>query len=171
MIRSGKNLLALCISSVLMMGHADALQIVHDSCNAVPSAQYLAQLFTVDMEDLSSKPTGLNFVTFPVTTTTMSPGTLPAGTRIKQPDWLVQPVFLIGSDPQSRTWLTQHLPALQAANALGIVVSINSYADFRAMQNAAPDVSLAPASADGLACGLGIAVYPVLVHTDGEVTQ
>ncbi len=162
---------AATLLALLVASSAFAMEIIHDSGDAVPSAQYLAQLFTVDMDDPASKPVGLNVVSFPVRTASMTPSVLKTPHTINKPEWLVHPVFLIGADRQSRTWLAANLTRLQQLDALGIVVDADDYAAFRALQQVAVGLPLAPASADGLAPSLGLTVYPVLLHIDGEITQ
>lgn len=148
-----------------------AADVIHDTGEAVPSAQYLAQLFAIDSDNPTQHPPGLQFVNFPIRSDGMTPGILLARSSIKRPAWLAQPVFLIGTDPQSRTWLTQNLARLKTMDALGIVVDVDNYKAFRELQMQAPGVSLAPASANGFAQSLGVSTYPVLIQTDGGIEQ
>jgi integrating conjugative element protein (TIGR03765 family) len=101
----------------------------------------------------------------------MTPGVLTGNFSIERPVWLVHPVFLIGSDITSRTWLEQNAAMLRQAHATGIVLDVASYDEFRRMQMIADGVPLAPASADGFARTLGVTVYPVLIRLDGSVVQ
>ena len=151
--------------------YASALEVIHDSNDAVPSAQYLSQLFIIDVDNPNSQAAGLPLVSFPIRTSNMAPGILAKTQSINQPAWLVHSVFLIGTDSQSRTWLTTNLQQLQQRNAMGIVVNVDSYAAFREMQQLAVGLALAPASVDGLAQSLGLSVYPVLLQLNGEITQ
>lgn len=159
------------VIAFLAASRAFAIDIIHDSGEALPSAQYLAHLFTVDTDNPASSPTGLQIVSFPVRTVSMKPGVLDAPRTVHKPEWLVNPVFLIGSDPTSRAWLSANLTHLQQIHALGIVVDADDYMVFRALQQIAVGLALAPASVDDVTQSLGVNVYPVLLQLNGEIVQ
>ncbi|HEX7635857.1 MAG TPA: integrating conjugative element protein [Noviherbaspirillum sp.] len=153
-------------------GSAQAAKVIHDSGLTVPSAQYLAQLFSLNQDDATEQPVGTKIVTFPITTASMAPGALAAPATLKQPVWLAQPVFFIGADDRSKAWLQSKRDELRRINAIGIVVQAASYEDFRKLQLLANGIPLAPASADGgLAQSLGVSAYPFLIRTDGSIAQ
>lgn len=143
--------------------------VIQDTGNTVPSVQYLSHvLHGADREDESP------LVAFPVSTADMAPGELhQQGMRLPHAQWMTQPVFLLGSDPFSRAWLERNNAALATLQAAGIVVSVPDAQTFKALQRVS-NVPLAPASAPALVQALrqlGVAVYPVIVLTDGTVTQ
>ena len=173
--RTGAFVIATAVAVLALMAQATpakAAEVIHDSGLTVPSAQYLAQLFTLNQENPAEQPVGTKIVAFPVTTASMTPGALAGSITIKQPVWLAQPVFFIGTDDRSKAWLQEKRDALRSANAIGIVVEAASYAAFRELQLLANGIPLAPASADGgLAQSLGVSAYPFLIRTDGSITQ
>lgn len=169
-----KSLFSLSIALLIALlgaSPAFAIDIIHDSGEAVPSAQYLAHLFTIDADNPASGPVGLQVVSFPVRTGSMKPGVLDTPRTVRKPEWLVHPVFLIGSDQTSRTWLAANLARLQQLHALGIVVDVDDYVAFHALQQSAVGLALAPASMDGLTQSLEVSVYPVLLQLNGEIVQ
>ncbi len=153
------------------MRNAMAMDVLHDTGEAVPAGQYWAQFFVTEEDNPSDEPPGKQLVAFPVRTNSMQVGVLASPTSIKQPAWLSHPVFLIGTDQQSRAWLDANLASLRQHQATGIVVNIDSYEVFREMQILAKGLLLAPASADGLALSLGVSVYPILILADGSIVQ
>jgi integrating conjugative element protein (TIGR03765 family) len=145
--------------------------VIHDNGEAVPASQYLSHLFTTDMDNPASQPSGAQMIAFPVHSANMQPGLYAGSSSIKQAAWLAQPLFLLGNDVQSRAWLAANLPRLRELDAAGIVVNVETYADFRTLQVLADGLPLAPASADGLALSLPVKVYPILIGRNGEISQ
>jgi len=172
--RTGAWVIAIAVAVLALMAQptpAKAVEVIHDSGLTVPSAQYLAQLFTLH-QDANEQPVGTKIVAFPITTASMVPGALEEPISIKQPVWLTQPVFFIGADERSKVWLQGKRDALRSAKAIGIVVQAASYEEFRQLQLLADGIPLAPASADGgLAQSLGVSVYPFLIQSDGSIVQ
>jgi integrating conjugative element protein (TIGR03765 family) len=143
--------------------------IIHDTGNTVPSVQYLSHvLHGTDRDDESP------LVSFPVSTKNMTPGDLrQQGKRLPNAQWMTQPVFILGSDPLSRSWLVHNNVALSRLQAAGIVVSVPDAQTFKELQRIST-VPLAPAPAPALVLALrqiGVKVYPIVVLTDGVVTQ
>jgi len=172
---TGTFVIATAIAVLAWMAQATpakAVEVIHDSGLTVPSAQYLAQLFTLNQDNANEQPVGTKIVAFPITTASMTPGALEEPISIKQPVWLTQPVFFIGADERSKVWLQGKRDALRSAKAIGIVVQAASYEEFRQLQLLADGIPLAPASADGgLAQSLGVSVYPFLIQSDGSIVQ
>lgn len=100
----------------------------------------------------------------PVTSKHLSPGKVTPRT-LDAPG--LTPLFLIGDDPQSKTWLQQNLPELQALNAIGLVVQAATPQAIKTLRELAPGLTLSPASADDLAQRLGLHHYPVLITSTG----
>ncbi len=100
----------------------------------------------------------------PVRSALLTPGTVER--RVIQAPGL-NPLFLVGDDERSRTWLRRHAEKLRALNAIGLVVNVNSQAALEALRRLGPGLVLSPMAADDLARRLGIRHYPVLVTATG----
>ena len=100
----------------------------------------------------------------PVRSTHLSPGDVPRRV-IRAPG--LTPLFLIGDDERSRTWLRQRQAALRELHAVGLVVNVESITALTALRRLAPGLTLSPASGDDLAQRLGLRHYPVLITATG----
>ena len=83
---------------------------------------------------------------------------------------LPQPIFLVGSDDLSRTWLRDNREKLLALHAVGYVVEVSNVRDFKEVKAIAEPLPILPASADDFAAPLGLDAYPVLI-TQHEISQ
>ncbi|MEQ1968545.1 integrating conjugative element protein [Xenorhabdus nematophila] len=79
-------------------------------------------------------------------------------------------LFLIGDDPASRRWLSQHAARLKQLHAVGLVVNVSEMAGLQSLRALAPDILLSPASGSELARRLQLHYYPVLI-TENALTQ
>lgn len=79
----------------------------------------------------------------------------------------IRPLFLVGNDELSRSWLHQRAESLRAFDAVGLVVNVESAQELAHLRSLAPDLMLSPASGDDLAQRLGIHHYPVLITATG----
>lgn len=100
----------------------------------------------------------------PVRSTLLTPGTMEP--RVIEAPGL-QPLFFIGDDERSRTWLQQHAKRLRELDAVGLVVNVESQSALDALRLLGPELVLSPVSADDLARRLGIRHYPVLITATG----
>ncbi len=100
----------------------------------------------------------------PVRSTLLTPGAVER--RVIEAPGL-NPLFLVGDDERSRTWLRQHTERLRRLNAVGLVVNVESQTALDAMRRLGPGLVLSPVAADDLARRLGIRHYPVLVTATG----
>ena len=75
----------------------------------------------------------------------------------------LQPLFLVGDDELSRTWLSQRREQLQQLQAVGIVINVASAERFAEVQRWAGTLQIVPAPADDLVQRLGIRHYPLLI--------
>lgn len=100
----------------------------------------------------------------PVRSMRLSPGDVPRRT-IEAPG--LPPVFLVGDDEHSRTWLLQRASRLQALGAMGLMVNVESAQALAALRALAPGLSLSPVSGDDLAERLALHHYPVLITATG----
>lgn len=79
----------------------------------------------------------------------------------------LQPLFLVGDDERSRTWLRQRADSLQALGAVGLVVNVDTTEGLARLRELVPGLTLSPASGDDLAQRLEIRYYPVLITATG----
>lgn len=162
------------LAGTLCTGWAVAQPVViHAGPGAVPMGTYLGHLVAgVDQAGV------LDGVRFPIRSG-MVPGVLSeaqarTASGLFRPEWLAHPVFLVGTDPLSRQWLSQHRQALIALGASGLVVQAESERAFKQVQQLAGGASLAPMVGDWLTTTLrraGVQTYPLLVLADGRLTS
>ncbi|MDD2127000.1 integrating conjugative element protein [Pseudomonas monteilii] len=100
----------------------------------------------------------------PVRSIRLSPGDVPRRT-LEAP--MLPPLFLVGDDEHSRTWLLQRASRLQALGAMGLVVNVESAQALAALRALAPGLLLSPVSGDDLAERLALHHYPVLITATG----
>lgn len=79
----------------------------------------------------------------------------------------LRPLFLVGDDERSRTWLVQRSDVLRLLGAVGLVVNVESPAALEDLRRLAPGLVLSPVSGDDLAQRLGLRHYPVLITATG----
>jgi integrating conjugative element protein (TIGR03765 family) len=103
----------------------------------------------------------------PVRSPLLQPGE-PTRRTVKAPN--MRPLFLIGTDPVSRAWLSASHGALRQMGAVGFVVHLDTEEEFRALKEMAPGVWLTPASGNDLAQRLSLKTYPVLL-LPGEIDK
>lgn len=118
-------------------------------------------------QDLEPEPTQAPPVTglqttgaFPVETPELRPGTV-QGRVINAPG--LQPMFLIGDDQLSQTWLTQRLQDLHRLQAVGLVVNVASADRLEVIRRWAPGLQVMPVPASDISVRLGLQHYPVLI--------
>lgn len=100
----------------------------------------------------------------PVRSSKITPG--PVTDRTLEAPGL-QPLFLIGDDALSRTWLRQRIDVLRQLNAVGLVVNVERPEALEALRQLANGLQLAPVSGDQLAEMIGLEHYPVLITSTG----
>ena len=93
----------------------------------------------------------------------LSPGVQPRIAVGKAGAVLPRPIFLVGADEASLSWLTSHRTALVTLGAVGLVVEANGETDIRMVRLAAGDLPLAAGSGEMLAEQFGLHHYPVLI--------
>lgn len=77
---------------------------------------------------------------------------------------LVRPLFLIGSDVLSLTWLRQHHERLQHCHAVGIAVEIPDSQSWERMTQVAHGLPLIPMSGTMITRQFQLTHYPVLIE-------
>ena len=100
----------------------------------------------------------------PVHSLLLTPGTVTQ--RVIQAPGL-SPIFLIGDDARSRTWLHQRIDTLRKLNAIGLIVNVESSEALEGLRRLAPGLALVPVAGDDLAQRLGLSHYPALITATG----
>jgi integrating conjugative element protein (TIGR03765 family) len=100
----------------------------------------------------------------PIRSDLLTPGKEPSRV-IRAPG--LSPVFLIGEDQLSVTWLKQRAADLQAMQAVGLVVNVTDAKNLAALRALAPRITFAPVSGDDIAQRLDLHHYPVLITATG----
>lgn len=108
--------------------------------------------------------TGAEAAMLPVRSARLTPGEEPRRV-IRAPD--LTPLFLVGDDDRSRTWLRQRRAALTELRAVGMAVNVATPEALAALRRLVPGLTLAPASGDDVAQRLGLRHYPVLITATG----
>ncbi|MGD3079430.1 integrating conjugative element protein, partial [Escherichia coli] len=103
---------------------------------------------------------------FPVICTRLHPGSVMK--RQLLTGW--GPVFIIGDDPFSLRWMSEHLEILKSLNALGLVVNVESVERMEVLQQRADGLLLLPVICDNFVQTLQLNAYPVLI-TEMEISQ
>ncbi|TCL02193.1 integrating conjugative element protein [Sodalis ligni] len=165
--------LALFHSTAFAQSPSTNLIVVEDrgGVSALPYYRALAPQELAPSEDHEPAPTphkggpaDAEASMLPVRSMLLSPG-VESQRIIRAPG--LSPLFLIGDDESSRTWLQQHRVALSELNAIGLVVNVETAEALASLRHLAPDLRLSPVPADDLAQRLGIRHYPVLITATG----
>ncbi|MEH4661169.1 integrating conjugative element protein [Phytobacter diazotrophicus] len=110
-------------------------------------------------------PTTLSVSTMlPVITPEMTPGTVVSRQLNLQG---MPPVFIIGNDDLSRSWIQKRSAELSRLGATGLVVNIGSESELDSLKSILPSVMMAPVQGGDLARRLQLAHYPVLITAEG----
>jgi integrating conjugative element protein (TIGR03765 family) len=163
--------LSLC-SAAALAAVAETLIVVEDrgGAAALPYYQGLNLQGTAPSAPTPSlrwrNPADAEAAMLPVRSALLSPGVEPAR-AIDVPG--LTPLFLVGDDERSRTWLKQQARALRDQGAFGLVVNVTTPAALAELRRLAPGVRLSPVCGDDFALRLGIRHYPVLIR--GQKTE
>lgn len=157
-------LLVLCLSCVQVAQAGSSLIVIYDSGDTLPIAPYLPKR-SEPQPKLPKQPSASKAFQLPIETPSMSPG----GVKVtaKPLKYLQQPLFLVGTDARSKSWLKAKRDQLVKLNAVGLLVQANTVKDIQAMQALAKGLRLIPASAESFAKPLSLTHYPVLISKDG----
>ncbi|MDD8496629.1 integrating conjugative element protein [Escherichia coli] len=77
---------------------------------------------------------------------------------------------MIGDDPFSLRWMSEHLEILKSLNTLGLVVNVESVERMEVLQKRADGLLLLPVLCDNFVLMLQLNAYPVLI-TEMEISQ
>ena len=97
----------------------------------------------------------------PVVTHSMAPGRVQSRS-INRP-FLNQPVFIVGADELSLTWLKEHHQQLKKHNATGIAVNVTTQKELEQLVQASGGLAINPVAGDKISRQLSLKYYPVLV--------
>ena len=163
----------LVLLAALLGANAPALAAQADPGPTWPLAAFLAERLP---EGANTQLTSDAATAYPVVAQKLRPGVLTQAKRLpaRQLRWLEQPIALIGDDPQSRAWLTQHGDQLLRLKAQVLVVHVASSQRMRTLRQLRSDVPMAAGEAAALEPALiaaGARVYPLLIQSDGTVRQ
>ncbi|RLA19593.1 MAG: hypothetical protein DRQ62_11705 [Gammaproteobacteria bacterium] len=97
----------------------------------------------------------------PVVTHSMTPGRVQTRT-INRP-FLNQPIFIVGADALSLTWLKEHRQQLKKHNATGIAVNVKTQKELEKMVQASGGLAINPVAGDKISRQLSLKHYPALI--------
>ena len=157
-------ILALCLCCGQFTQASHSLIVIYDSGDTLPIAPYLPQSSEPQPKQ-SALPLKHAAFQLPIETPSMSPGSVSA--TAKPLKYLQQPLFLIGADKQSKTWLQARRDQLVKLNAVGLLVQVDTLEEIKAIQTLAKGLRIIPASAESFAKPLALKHYPVLISKDG----
>ena len=146
-----------------------ALAVIHDSGASIPLAPYLTYLVQG-----AGQPGVLPAFSFPIRAQLQAGVLAQDEVAVFEPKWLVQPIFIVGTDRASMLWLKHNHDRLLAMNAWGVAIEAPDAASFKALQGAAEGLPLAPSTGtwlDRQLINAGVDAYPVLIGTDGRARQ
>ena len=132
----------------------------------VVSPLLMASLTMENISELSTSSEPSQQGVFPVICTRLHPGSVMK--RQLLTGW--GPVFIIGDDPFSLRWMSEHLEILKSLNALGLVVNVESVERMEVLQQRADGLLLLPVICDNFVQALQLNAYPVLI-TEMEISQ
>ena len=147
-------ILLLCISPLLL---AEPI-VIHDSGNTTP-LQSISKYSHYQFAPPSHYQTEFN--PLPVITPSMKPGRVQTR-KIDRP-FLNQPIFIVGADGLSLTWLNEHRQQLKKHNAIGIAVNVKTQQELEQLVQASGGLSINPVVGDKISRQLSLKHYPVLV--------
>jgi len=139
------------------------LAVIADNGNTRPMSDYIKSpkvSLPAPIQNIDSLAQDYLTQLFPVHTPQLSPGT--EASRSVNLN-LTQAVFILGTDPVSRQWLTQYRDRLSQIGAIGLVVDVQNLQDYKNLQALAGTLVLSPINGSELAVQLNITHYPVLV--------
>ncbi len=152
-------------------GETTALGVIHDG-GGEPIGPYLARLVPRDayairrIRTSHARPDRAYSLKhyLPIRSPSLTPGPVEAR---QEPTRLMQPLFLVGADPESLRWLDANRERLKHLNAVGMLVQAENESELVAVMAAAQGLRLIPASGEAFAQPLGLTHYPVLITREG----
>jgi len=115
------------------------------------------------LQATSGKNPQVHFPRVPVVTPSMSPGKV-FPRSIHHP-YLSNPIFIVGYDMISLSWLKEHQEKLIQNHAIGIVVNVQTEQQVNQLQQAAGGIEITPVPGTKVAKQLSLVHYPVLISS------
>lgn len=97
----------------------------------------------------------------PVVTHSMVPGHVQ--TRSINRPFLNQPIFIVGADEFSLTWLKEHYQQLKKHKATGIAVNVKTQKELKQLVQASGGLAINPVAGDKISRQLSLKHYPALI--------
>ena len=160
------------LTVLVPLGVRAELVVLQDTGQTYPLAPFLGVLKSPDappsapaVQDLgAADPTRL----LPLRSPGLTPGPVPLRPLpALYQGTLTRPVFLVGADPLSQTWLRQHRSLLLSLGAVGLLVQAETPEDLDTMAAIAAGLPLLPAAATDLIDTLALTHIPVLISRRG----
>lgn len=76
---------------------------------------------------------------------------------------LARPMFVIGDNESSATWLAKYKPELEKVRAVGLIVEAKNVGALKRIRDESGNLELYPANGNALSKMFGINCYPVLI--------
>jgi integrating conjugative element protein (TIGR03765 family) len=156
------------------LSFADKLTVIYDSGETLPIEKFYQPLRGERPTETETAPDTIKFDVnsyFPIRSAHLTLGVVERhehnASHLRN---LPTPIFLIGTDSDSQQWLEQQRAKLLELQAVGYVVDAETLADYQAVCQRNPNLTLIPASADDFAALLGLTHYPAVI-TQTEVYQ
>jgi|CXWL01.1.fsa_nt_gi integrating conjugative element protein (TIGR03765 family) len=112
-------------------------------------------------DDLTRQRLTLMAHALPVATPELTPGALAPQTASLP--FLERPIFVIGADPLSQDWLQRYRQRLLTLKAIGLVVNVQTEAQFSLLKQLGAPLELVALSGASLASQFGFRHYPALI--------
>ena len=132
--------------------------IIYDSGNTKPLQSFPK---TIHYQFAASDNYQTKFNGLPVITNLMTPGRVQ--TRSINRPFLNQPIFIVGADELSLTWLKEHHQQLKKHNATGIAVNVKTEKELEQLIQASGGLAINPVAGDKISHQLSLKHYPALV--------
>jgi len=132
--------------------------VIHDSGNTKPIQSFPQNSRYQYAATENYQP---DFNGLPVITQSMSPGRVQTRT-INRP-FINQPIFIVGADALSLSWLKEHRQQLKKHKATGIAVNVTTQKELEQLVQASGGLAINPVAGDKISRQLSLKHYPALV--------
>lgn len=132
--------------------------VIYDSGNTKPLQSFPK---TIHYQFAAPENYQAEFNGLPVVTSSMSPGRIK--TRVINRPFLNQPIFIVGADALSLTWLKEHRQQLKKYNATGIAVNVKTQKELKQLLQASGGLAINPVVGDKISRQLSLKHYPALI--------
>lgn len=139
--------------------------VLFDSGRTISVAPYLESL---GMDESAIQQPRIDNAFQPVRTPELSMGRV--NKKSVNLPYLSSPIFLVGADRVSQSWLVKNKPALIKMGATGMIVNVDTEAELTVMARLSDGLQVVPAPASSVAATYKIKHYPVLI-TKTQITQ